>query len=90
MNAKKVFYVPYTTATSPLDGRCICNAYWVIHPTLGLAFYGDGASPQCNTDERVTRSIAKKIYPGHEVQRVGAVYMAHAEDELARLKERRS
>lgn len=36
----------------------IPNSWWVVHPDKGLAFYGKGfGSPQCNTNEMISRRL---------------------------------
>jgi hypothetical protein len=38
----------------------IVNSWWVVHPEKGLTFWGKGyGSPQCNTNE----AISKRLYP---------------------------
>ncbi len=51
------------------------DAWWVVHPERGLAFYnpkdrrtgrrrhGRYGSPQCNTDERISRMFGTKTVP---------------------------
>lgn len=87
-----VLYVPEKQAIEPLDGRCIVNSWWVVHPHRGLAFYEYGAdapSPQCNVDHRVLASACRPgdMYEGHEAKFIPAVFVEHAVRERARLRE---
>ena len=34
-------YVPEELATTPIDGDCIANAWWAVHPDHGVVFYAD-------------------------------------------------
>jgi hypothetical protein len=59
------------------------NAWWLVHPDKGLLFYRFGrrrgwGSPQCNTDERVTRMLFEKAPPpfeGIEVQHLPSAWV---------------
>ena len=90
-----IFYVPESVATTPASGECIADAYWIAHPTLGLAFYlasrgysiSERPSPQCNSDRRVVERFCSRMYPDHIVKRIPAVFMAHAQQEMRRLRE---
>jgi hypothetical protein len=80
----RLVFVPLeeTTALDERKERVIVNHWWVHRPGKGLMFYmspgtknpGD-FTPQCNRDERITRKIAKKLYPNDEVIFVEAVYV---------------
>lgn len=75
-------YVPIEEATTPRDGEVITNRWWVVHPEHGLTFWrlspkDTYRAPQCNSNEAITRDIASKIHPDHEVRLIPAVYLGH-------------
>ena len=94
-----VFYIPEKLAATPVDGECIVNAYWTVHPTNGVAFYmsrkrpwglepgeADEPSPQCNRDRYTAEALQKKIYPEHEVKQIPVVFLRHAAREMHQIR----
>lgn len=85
------FYVPEDVATTPAEGHCFVNRWWMVHPEKGVAFYCDTRrsvwlepgekeepSPQCNSCEITARHLAKKLHPDCEVKKLHAVYLRPA------------
>lgn len=75
-------YVGFEEATTPRDGDVLTNRWWVVHPEHGVAFYrlrpkDPYRAPQCNHHERIARDICEKLYPGHEVRLIPAVFVGH-------------
>lgn len=77
-------FLPEQEAVSPAKGGFFVhwvNAWWLVHPDKGLAFYrlgrGGRGSPQCNTDERVTRMLYSKTGQpeGCEVRKLASVWV---------------
>lgn len=69
MKENEFRFLPETEATNPTHGqffiRCT-DAYWIVHPEKGLAFYSLGqrtglGSPQCNSNEKIVRKIAENM-----------------------------
>lgn len=92
--ARKGFllYVPEDVATQPLNGRCITNSWWIVHPQFGLAFYewgDDEPSPQCNIARGlIERFVSERgMYAGHVAKFMPVVFTRHATRERAKLKE---
>ena len=86
-SSPSLFYIPVEVLSTPVDGRCICGAWWVVHPELGAVFaaYGRDPSPQCNVHESIVRDIASRLYPDCAMLQIPVAYMTHAERELGRL-----
>lgn len=77
----KIEYVSIAEATTPRDGEVLTNRWWVVHPEHGITFYRMDRryrAPQCNSDERISRHICDKMYPGHDIQFIPAVYTGPA------------
>ena len=83
---KDYAFLPIQEAVSPAKGEFFqhyVDAWWLIHPDRGLAFYRRGrrsglGSPQCNTDERITRMILAKSAPpweNAEVRKLASVWV---------------
>jgi len=80
VNARELVlrYVPLEQATAlPGNGHCdvMVNRWWCYQPDRGLMFFGK--SPQCNTDERLARSIQQRCWPDAELLFVERVYLPH-------------
>jgi hypothetical protein len=78
----KLEYETFDDATTPRDGEVLTNRWWVVHPEYGVAFYrmyprDPYRAPQCNHDERIARDICDRLYPGHEVRLIPAVFVGH-------------
>lgn len=65
-------------------GHCdvIRDCWWVVDPERGLLFYQRNrsgklrsASPQCNRNESIARSIQRRLYPWAEVRQVPLVML---------------
>jgi len=72
----RLYFVPETEATVPPAGLIehIKDSWWVTHPEHGLAFWDKRSkSPQCNTNESITRHLAK-IYPWAEIKFIPSAY----------------
>lgn len=58
--SSKYHFIPLEQATKP-KGYMLhhwANSYWVVHPEKGLAFFGKGyGSPQCNTNEEISKRL---------------------------------
>lgn len=78
-------FLPVEEAVAPRGGlyfQHYVDAWWLVHPDKGLLFYRRGlgglGSPQCNTDERVTRMLFAKDPPpidGIEVRKLASVWV---------------
>jgi hypothetical protein len=57
---KRYHFMPIEQATEP-KGHMLyqwINAWWVVHPEKGLAFWDKGySSPQCNRDESISKML---------------------------------
>lgn len=86
-----MLYVPESVAAEPANGRCIVDHWWLVHPTLGVAFYEygdpDRIAPQCNVNRRIVELDRLHKTGGHAVKRIPVVYVAHAFRERRRLRE---
>lgn len=82
----RALWIDLETAQRPSSGECIVGAYWSVHPERGVAFYyqpfgyarSEEPSPQCNYDERTSRLLTARCWPGHECQHIPVVYLTHA------------
>lgn len=90
-----VFYITLATAETPVNGHCIVNHWWTVHPEKGVTFYTtrkrpygmepgeqDEPSPQCNANEFTARHITQRLYPGHDVKLMPVVFLGHAIKEM--------
>ena len=87
-------FLPLEEAVSPRKGgffQHYVDAWWTVHPEHGLLFYnpliartgrrrfGRLGSPQCNTDERVSRKfgleIAGSLWPEVEVRLIPSAWV---------------
>jgi hypothetical protein len=87
-------FLSLAEATAPTKGgffQHYLNGWWVVHPDKGLAFYnpkhvrtgrrqlGRWGSPQCNTDERISREVgmdcASSLWPEIEVRLIPSVWV---------------
>lgn len=90
----KFFYIDAETAAKPVNGECIVDAWWMVDPEKGLAFYhvarghqrSDRPSPQCNANRSIAEMLAGKMAGGHVVRQVPVVFMSHAVKEMKRLQ----
>jgi hypothetical protein len=82
---KDYAFLPVQEAVSPAKGGFFLHyvdAWWLVHPEYGLAFYRRGrrsglGAPQCNTDERISRMVGLKTapWPDAEVKRFASVWI---------------
>ena len=73
---KIITKVPITTAIMPFDGAMvIANRWWTVIDNC-ILFYR-GRSPQCNSEEAVSRCLTKKLYPGADCIFIPIVYVEH-------------
>jgi hypothetical protein len=92
-----IFYVPEELALTPINGECIVNHWWTVHPEKGVAFYAsrkrpfglepgehDAPSPQCNAAEHTARYLNQKIHPDCETKQLPCVFLGHALKEMHR------
>lgn len=87
----RMFYVPLETLTAPVGGEVICDAWWLVHPQHGAAFYyrpfgylrSEEPSPQCNRNESITRHLNRAHL---DVVQVSAAFMSHARRAMVRDK----
>jgi hypothetical protein len=70
-------FLPADEAAAPVKGayfQLYRDAWWAVHPGKGLVFYSPKnrhtgrrrngyRSPQCNTDERITRALSGSNIP---------------------------
>lgn len=82
-NDKDLVFISLEKATTPFDGAiAMTNRFWSICPERGLIFWkpkgrkGSG-SPQCNSDERMSKHLNEKLYPWAETKFVPVVYIEH-------------
>lgn len=83
-------FLSVAEATAPARGGFFehyVDAWWLVHPERGLAFYSPVTrtgrrrrglgSPQCNTDERVTRMVGAKSapWPDPEVRQIPSAWV---------------
>jgi len=89
------FYIPEATAATPVDGECIVNHWWTVHPERGVAFYAsrkrpygmepgerDAPSPQCNFVQFTAEYIQRKFYPDCVTKQIPVVFLGHAVKEM--------
>ena len=72
-----ITYILLADAVTPKEGHCYVDRYWVVHPVKGVAFYTPDRktmAPQCNDIEEIAYSIRNKLYPGHDVMKLNAVF----------------
>lgn len=72
----RLIFVPLDKATVPPSGLIehIKDHWWVVHPDKGLAFWDKKLmSPQCNSNEAVTRHLAR-VYPWAEIKFIPSVF----------------
>lgn len=77
-----ITYISIEEATKPPGGLIehLRDKWWSVHPTKGLIFYvGKGKpkcfSPQCNSNEDITRRIQEMLYPWAEVRFMPSVFI---------------
>jgi hypothetical protein len=94
IKAEDYVFLPVAEGTAPTKGGFFMHyvdAWWVVHPEKGLAFYnpvstrtgrrrfGRFGSPQCNTDERISRKVgldcAGSVFPGIEIRQFPSVWV---------------
>jgi hypothetical protein len=79
-------FLPVQEAVSPAKRghfEHFVDAWWIVHPEKGLAFYRRGrrsglGAPQCNTDERITRMVMARCsppWPGAEVRKLASAWV---------------
>jgi hypothetical protein len=87
-------FLPVDEATAPAKGGFFehyVDAWWTVHPEHGLLFYNRKnprtgrrrvhglGSPQCNTDERITRKVgldtAGSLWPDIRVEQFPSVWV---------------
>jgi hypothetical protein len=81
----RFFNVPLAELETPRDGRCICDAWWLVHPELGTLWWFRPASrdsldydpsPQCNRDRRIVDTFVTR-HPGYEARQIPVAFMTH-------------
>lgn len=83
-----IFHVPVSVATTPVDGECYVNRWWMSHPNKGIAFYiGPNCtdpSPQCHR----SKSAVERVYgfPDHVPLQLPVVFATHALREVRRIQ----
>lgn len=94
------FFIDITTARTPIDGPAIANRWWTYHIGRGVLFYApkraarlsdlegqqEDPSPQCNTDEYISRTLTAKLYPDLEVKHIEVVFAEHARREMNKIR----
>jgi hypothetical protein len=85
-------FLPVQEAVSPVKGGFFVHyvdAWWLVHPEHGLAFFNPRnartgrrrmhglGSPQCNTDERISRKVGQDCapWPDPEVRQLASVWV---------------
>ena len=82
----RFLHVPLELAQQPVDGECLCNRRWSVHPKKGVSFYytpfgyykSEEPAPQCNAQEFTAKHLAKRLTPDNEVIQLPVVYLTHA------------
>lgn len=76
----RLVYVPLDILQAPPLGLIEHreNEWWTVHPERGAIFFkprgGRGfVAPQCNSNEKIIRMLAKELYPWADI-----VQVAHA------------
>jgi hypothetical protein len=83
------FYVPLDLATTPLDGECLVNRWWAVHPEKGVAFYAHAGlrrvdhdehrpAPQCNESEYTCRALTPRTHPDCDVVFIPVFFVSQA------------
>jgi len=72
----KLVFVSLQEATTPRNGNCTANMWWVCCPQRGLAFFNTGRylAPQCNANQHIAEAVRDKLWPGLEVHFIPAVF----------------
>jgi hypothetical protein len=74
-------FIPITDATTPKDGRCMTDRWWVVTlEELGVPsciILWRGFSPQCNHNEVIARSLTEQMWPDCDVKFLPVVYLRH-------------
>jgi hypothetical protein len=92
MSEKDYTYVPAEQLAQLPDGTSTIqhfhNYWWAVHPEKGLAFWNKtgGNSPQCNSDERITRILLRST-PWLQAQQIEHVFVRVNLDGVIRLPE---
>jgi hypothetical protein len=78
-------FLPVAEAVSPAKTGFFqhwVDAWWIIHPDKGLAFYRRGrrglGAPQCNTSEQIARMVLGSAPPpweGAEVRKIASAWV---------------
>jgi len=64
----------FSPEPTPFSGaEVLTDRWWIVHPEKGLPLFR-GWSPQCNSSERVARTIAE-MYPWAEVRFLPVAYI---------------
>lgn len=70
-----ITYMPIEQLTTPHNGAEVLTNRWVVvHPEHGALFYRRWTI-QCNSDERITKHLIDKMYPGCEARFFEVVYV---------------
>lgn len=68
--------VPLDKLRTPREGAlCMMNHWWVITPDQCVLFYN--GTPQCNSNEKVTKYLLGKLHTGCEAIAVDVAYLDH-------------
>lgn len=102
IRADDYVFLPMDEATAPSGGTFFqhyVDAWWVVHPERGLAFYnpmgtrgrrrhGRLGSPQCNTSEKISRMVGAKtaavVFPEIRIEQIPSVWVPIDPNDYAR------
>lgn len=74
---KRLIFIPLEKAIVCPSGfvQHIKDHWWVVHPEKGLVFWDKKVmSPQCNSNESLTRRIWEQMYPWAEIKFIPSVF----------------
>lgn len=77
-NDPKLIFIPKEKAIEPPVGiiNHIKNHWWIVHPIKGLVFWDKKQrSPQCNSNEILTKHFKKEMYPWANVEFISSVFI---------------
>jgi hypothetical protein len=95
----RFFYVPKAIATTPANGDCRVNYWWVVHPEKGLLYYYTpfAIDLNCRPAEQANKSrdivehimataFGRSCYAGHVIEQIPQVFQYHAFKEMKKDK----
>lgn len=95
----RFFYVPKAIATTPANGDCRVDYWWVVHPEKGLLYYytpfaiglNCRLAEQANKSRNVVEYImatafGRSCYAGHVIEQIPQVFQHHAFKEMKKDK----